>query len=144
MREEVLKMIEQLDEESMDKILTLAVALLSAQKESQKENPKNAPCFSELIREVGDRDTEVVGNFKQFGSLRDVASFPARNSTARNPDFLCYGIRRFFYFIAKCYIFIPKHRIQPPRFVHIAIFEIYEIVVLTYEIIEIIEIIIRL
>ena len=44
MREEVLKMIEQLDEESMDKILTRAVALLSAQKESQKENPKNAPC----------------------------------------------------------------------------------------------------
>jgi len=44
MREEVLKMIEQLDEESMDKVLTLAVALLSAQKESQKENPKNVPC----------------------------------------------------------------------------------------------------
>lgn len=44
MREEVLKMVEQLDEENAEKALNLAVALLSAQKESQKENPKSAPC----------------------------------------------------------------------------------------------------
>ena len=44
MREEVLKMVKQLDEESAEKALNLAVALLLAQKEFQKENPKSVPC----------------------------------------------------------------------------------------------------
>lgn len=44
MREKVLEMVQQLDEKNMENVLTLAIALLSAQKESQKENPKSAPC----------------------------------------------------------------------------------------------------
>lgn len=44
MREKVLKMVHQLNEKNMENVLTLAIALLSAQKESQKENPKSAPC----------------------------------------------------------------------------------------------------
>lgn len=94
--------------------------------------------FLDFLGEVGDGNSKVVGNLKQFGGLWGVTSFPTGNSTARNSNFLCYSVRRFFHFIAKCYIFIPKHRVHPPRFVHTAIFEIHENLILTYEIIEII------
>lgn len=44
MYENVLEMVQQLNEENKEKVLTLAIALLSAQKKYQKENFESVPC----------------------------------------------------------------------------------------------------